>query len=88
MREFVVTMHSGLRYTVRADRVRFDSRYVSLVLARPASLTDTEGEDVVGLFEQRQVYSVVARDHLVSEEKGEPVDPHFVADDPDSDIPF
>jgi hypothetical protein len=90
VREFVVTLNNGMRYTVKADHVRREPNYLALVLAQPSTIGDLDPfESVVALFDTRQVAVVVARDHLVSEEKGQPVDPHFVAgDDPDSDIPF
>jgi len=87
MREFIVTLKGGTRYTVKADWVRQDAHYLALCVARPPAIGDPQpSEDVVALFDRGQVAVVVARDHLVSEEKGDPVDPHFVADD--DPIPF
>ncbi len=89
MREFLITLWSGARYVVKADRVRIEHPYLTLVLAPPPSITDPDPKgEVVALFEQRQVYLIVARDHLVAEEKGEPiVAPHMVRSE-SSDIPF
>jgi len=84
--EFIVTLRSGLRLTVKADRmVIADQQSLALVLGRPVV-----GEDplanAVALFERGQVALVVAREHLVSEEKGEPM-PYVIGRD-DSGIPF
>ncbi len=86
MYDFVVTLRSGLRLTVKADRMVVpDQQYIALVLGRPAV-----GEDplanAVALFERGQVALVIARSHLISEEKGEPM-PYVVGRD-DSGIPF
>jgi hypothetical protein len=87
MREFIVTLRSGLRYTIKAERVARDGRYIALVVSPPALGSDPF-DGVVALFEQSQVAVVVARDNLVAEDKGDPVDPHYVADDADTDVPF
>lgn len=89
MREYIVTLRCGKRYTVKAERVRSHADYLALVVAPEPAIGDLDPFDgVVALFEQRQVAVVVVRDHLISEEKCEPVDPHFVASVPDTDIPF
>lgn len=90
MPEFVVTLRSGHRTTVRADRVVFQEdllggyQFLGLVVdqrppgGEPAAVT-------VALFDRKTIVSIVARDHLVSEEKVEPV--HVVGGSDDS-IPF
>jgi hypothetical protein len=89
MREFVVTLRGGLRVTVRADRVVLDREWLSLVTDRAASPGDpTPGADVVALFEQAQVALVVAKENLVSEEKGDPVSGPYTVDAGDAPIPF
>jgi hypothetical protein len=89
VREFVVTLRNGKRFTVRADRVKRESDYIALVVASPPAIGDLDPfEGVVALFDRRQVAVVVVRDHLVSEEQVEALDPHYAADDPGSDIPF
>ena len=89
MREFLVTLRNGKRFTVKADRVRGEPDYLALVVALPPAIGDLDPfEGVVALFDRRQVAVVVVRDHLVSEEQGEATDPHYVADDRESDIPF
>lgn len=90
MRNFVVTLRNGLRVTVRADRVaRPDGQYLALVLAGSPSIADPNPDgDPVALFDNREVVSVVARENLVSEEKGEPVEGPLVVRHDDSDIPF
>ena len=84
MREFLVTLRGGLRVTVNADRVVLDSEWLSLVVDKSA----TPGGDVVALFEQAQVAFVVAKDNLVSEEKGDPVSGPYTVDAGDAPIPF
>lgn len=90
MREFIVTLRCGIRYTVKADRVQHENGYVSLVVARVPTVGDPHPEsEVIALFERSQVAVVVARENLVSEEKTEPMKlPYFVAADRDSDVPF
>ena len=88
MREFIVTLRSGRRYTVKAERLKRDADYLAFVVAPPTSIGDLDPlEGAVALFDRREVAVVVARDHLVAEEKGEPIDPHYVADG-GSDVPF
>ena len=89
MREFVVTLRNGKRFTVRADRVKRESDNLAMVVAPPPTIGDLDPfEGVVALFDRRQVAVVIVRDHLVSEEQVDAIDPHYVADDPGSDIPF
>jgi len=60
VREFVVTLHTGKRYTVRADRIAFlDQETVGLVL--------DPDDRAVAVFDRRQVITAVAADHLISE---------------------
>jgi len=89
MREFIVTLRCGIRYTIKADRVRHEQGYLALVLTRVCAVSDPEDHEVIALFEQGQVAVVVARDQLVSEEKGEPIKgPFYVGASRDSDVPF
>jgi hypothetical protein len=89
MREFIVTLRGGLRVTVRADRVVLDDQWLSLVLDKVASPGDpTPGGDVVALFERVLVALVVAKENLVSEEKGDPVSGPYTVDASDAPIPF
>ena len=83
MREFVVTLRCGVKFVVKAEQViLLDRQFLALIVRR-----DGEDNDTVALFDRGQVAAVVARDHLVSEERGEPLDGRFVGevDDP---IPF
>ena len=74
---------------MKADRVKRESDYIALIVAPPNTIGELDPfEGVVALFDRRQVAVVIVRDHLVSEEKSEAIDPHFVADDRDSEIPF
>lgn len=68
MREFVVVLRSGVRYTVRAERIVWEPPYLALVLSR-----EPHGGDTVAMFTQHEVAAVFAREHLVSEERGEPI---------------
>jgi hypothetical protein len=89
MREFVVTLRCGLKFVVRADRVVLSDRQF---LALVTTLAGADGEpeaagETVALFERTQVAAVVAKDHLVSEERCDPIPGRYAADD-GSDIPF
>jgi len=91
MREFVVTLRGGKRFTVKADRVAVhNSQYLALVLDRQPTVASPEpAEDIVALFERSQVSVVVTREHLVSEEKCDSTPgPYVVGADDDSTIPF
>jgi hypothetical protein len=89
MREFIVTLRGGLRVTVRADRVVVDHEWLSLILDNAATPGDpTPGGDVVALFERVQVALVVAKENLVSEEKGDPISSPYTVDAGDVPIPF
>lgn len=80
MREFVVTLRCGLKFVVRADRVvLLDRQFLALVVG------DADG-DTVALFDRAQVAATVARDHLVSEERTDPIPGRGA--DPTDDIPF
>jgi len=69
MREFVVTLRCGLKFVVKADRVvLLDRQFLALVVALPNDGDEANGE-TVALFERAQVAAVVAKDHLVSEER-------------------
>ena len=53
MREFVVTLRNGKRFTVRADRVKRESDYLALVVAPPPTIGDLDPfEGVVALFDR------------------------------------
>jgi hypothetical protein len=90
MRQFTVTLRSGHRVTVQADRVvRHDAQYIALILERPPSISDPSPQgDPVALFDSSEVVSVVSREHLISEEKGDPIEPSHVVRDDGSSIPF
>jgi hypothetical protein len=83
VREFVVTLRNGTRYTVKADRVRLEHPYLAL-------LADRVGFDaeVVAMFDGQYVVAVLDRGQLASEEKGEPVRPDHFSGDRGDDIPF
>jgi hypothetical protein len=81
VREFVVTLHSGKKYTVRADRVTLtDPTAYSLLIDTPGSPAET----AVAVFGRGCITCVIAADHLV----GEADVPDVVAADPNADIPF
>ncbi len=86
MREFMITLRSGKRYTVKADRVVHNTRDLLLVNDRAGtdSKPDTEG-DIIALFAREQVTMIVDRAQLVSEEK---CDAFVVGTDDDCPIPF
>lgn len=87
MHEFVVTLRCGLKFVVKAERVvLLDRQFLALVIAREGDF-DANG-DTVALFERSQVAAVVARDHLVSEERCDPIVGRFAADGVDDAIPF
>jgi hypothetical protein len=89
MHEFVVTLRCGLKFVVKADRVALlDRQFLALVLTIPGGDGDppTNGE-TVALFERAQVAAVIARDHLVSEERCDPIPGAYEMDGRD-DIPF
>ena len=90
MREFVVTLRSGHRYTVKAERFRCEAGHALFVATPEAAIGDLDPfAGVVALFDLREVAVVVARDHLVSQEQGEPIGAEYTVDSqPDSDIPF
>ncbi|HSQ55599.1 MAG TPA: hypothetical protein VLM40_07620 [Gemmata sp.] len=89
MREFVVTLRCGKRYTVKADRLRREDGHLMLVASQSSAIGDLDPfHGVIALFDERQVAVVIARDHLIAEEEGSPVDPHYVASDGESNIPF
>ena len=90
MREFIVTLTHGEKLTVKADRVvRIDHQYLGLVLEHTPTMADPDSSAAtVALFDRSRVVMVVAREHLVSEEKCEPLDPMHVIGDPNSEIPF
>jgi len=67
---FIVTLRNGRRYTIRAESVRPTSDGVIELLASP----EPDGEKVVvAVFDRCDVLSVISREHLVSEEPGEPL---------------
>ena len=89
MHEFVVTLRCGLKFVVKADRVvLLDRQFLALVLTLPGADGEpaTNGE-TVALFERAQVAAVVAKGHLVSEERCDPIAGPYEIDGRD-DIPF
>jgi hypothetical protein len=84
VREFVVTLHSGKKYTVRADRFAFLDHETLGLVVDAAPTIGGPGDTTVAVFDRRQVIVAVAADHLVSEADV----PDVVAVDPDADIPF
>jgi hypothetical protein len=92
VREFVVTLRDGRRYTVRADRLALlDHETVGLIVD-PSTAIGAGGpvDNAVAVFDRRLVASVIAVENLVSEGKAEPVDPPWMVarGDPNSDVPF
>ena len=86
MREFVVTLRCGLKFVVKAERVvLLDRQFLALVIPREGDF-DSNGE-TVALFDRNQVAAVVARDHLMSEEKCDPIAGRF-GEGTDDAIPF
>jgi len=87
MREFIVILRSGIRYTVKAQRIVAAHPHLALVLSAAPYVGEPGTGDTVALFDQGAVLAVLSREHLVSEEKGESIAaPHVVQDD--SMIPF
>lgn len=68
MPAFIVTFRTGRRCTVQADEVRPGADGFLDLLAQSC---------VVATFDRAEVVSVVAREHLISEEPGDVV-PHAV----------
>lgn len=67
MLAYMVTLHDGRRYTVRAAELRYGyDGGVELLADTPA------GKQTVALFSANEVESVIAREFLISEEPGEP----------------
>ena len=87
MHEFVVGLRNGLRFTVKAHRMVVADGYVALVddASVPTGSSDPLA-GAIGLFDEKEVALVFSKGHLLAEEKGEPIDPHYVAGH--SDIPF
>ena len=89
MLAYIVTMRSGHRYTVRAEELRQSSDGLyEFIAAPPAGADDpAAAKQVVALFDRSDVFSVVARECLISaEEPNEGARPHMIAKaDP---IPF
>jgi hypothetical protein len=86
MREFVVTLRCGLKFVVKAERVvLLDRQFLALVTNRDGD-ADLNGEPVA-MFDRSQVAAVVARDHLVSEERCDPIAGRY-GDVVDDAIPF
>jgi hypothetical protein len=87
---FQVTLRSGQRYTVGAEELRFThGGYLELWGFPPATEVEPyPGKRVVALFPDREVVAVVAKEHLVAEERGEPIAPPLVVNQGDDAIPF
>jgi hypothetical protein len=87
MREFIVTLRCGVKFVVKAERVvLLDRQFLALAVSRPEA--DDPNGDTVALFDRSQVAAVVARDHLILEERGEPLVGRFTDVDADDPIPF
>ena len=65
MSAYLVTLRSGKKYTIAADDVRSSNDGMLELLAA--------GNRVVAVFDRGDVACVVARDHLLAEETGDPV---------------
>lgn len=82
MREFVVTLHTGKKLTVRADRIALIDPDTLGLVVEAVPTTGGPGESMVAVFDRRQVITAVAADHLVAESD----EPAVV--DPNANIPF
>jgi hypothetical protein len=83
MLAYIVTLRNGRRYTVRATEVRANPDGGLELLA---STADAGSEKVVvAVFDRCDVLTVIAREHLISEEPGEPLPQIVHRNDP---IPF
>lgn len=88
MRQFVVTLRCGLKFVVKADRVvLLDRQFLALVVAATGEGESEAGGETVALFERVQVAAVVAKDHLISEERCEPI-PDRIGEMANDGIPF
>jgi hypothetical protein len=81
MLAYIVTLRNGRRYTIRADEVRANPDGVIELLTS----TGAGGKAVVAVFDRSDVLTVIAREHLVAEEPGEPLPQIVHRDDA---IPF
>jgi hypothetical protein len=86
MHEFVVTLRNGLRFTMRASRVIVADGYLALIDDGATNGSADPFAGAVGLFDEKEVALVFAKGHLLSEEKGDPINPQYVVGQ--SDIPF
>ncbi|HEY3788697.1 MAG TPA: hypothetical protein VGL71_07575 [Urbifossiella sp.] len=87
MHEFVVALRNGLRFTVKAHRVLVAEGYLALIDDGAAgSPIGDPFAGAVGLFAKGEVALVFSKGHLLSEEKGDPIDANYVS--AQSDIPF
>lgn len=88
MNEFVVALRNGLRFTMKAHRVVVADGYLALVDDGAATAGSADPLDgAIGLFAKNEVALVFAKEHLLAEEKGDPIDPQYVVGG-HSDIPF
>jgi hypothetical protein len=88
MRDFIVILRSGVRFTVRARRIVPAHPHLALVLSDAPDGGASGPGDAVALFDQHEVLAILSRAHLVSEEQGQrAAEPHVVGSD-DSAIPF
>jgi|GEM_PF-6057514 len=87
MLAFIVTLRSGRRSTIRAEELRFgNTGYVELWASPPSvEIEPFPPKQIVAMFCQHDVESVVVKEFLVSEEQCEPT-PHVVR--PSDQIPF
>jgi hypothetical protein len=68
---YIVTLRNGRRYTVRAEEVCSTAEGLLELLAAPGD--PATGKVVVAVFDRGDVLTVISREHLVSEEPGEPL---------------
>ena len=88
MHEFVVALRNGLRFTVKAHRLVVADGYLALIDDGTATAGSSDPfSGAIGLFEKGEVALVFAKGHLLSEHKGEPIDPQYVVGG-HSDVPF
>ena len=90
MLAFIVTLRCGRRYTVRAEELRYtDGGGLELWGFPPATEAEPyPAKRIIALFNAHEVIAVVAKEHLVAEERGEPIAPPLVVGHGNDPIPF